>query len=153
MKVFGITLLKRIIRPGTPRLWNPDNDQPWNHVTLHGGPSVRLNIKFSSGSGEAMPTEQEVIDDGRGKLMGAAVKSIEKDLEINGFQGFAAVRELPSGSSAMGLEVLGSGVILCQWWLSGHGLDFEIDGIAPKNSGTLRETLDLVVRSLRPKPS
>lgn len=149
LRVFGITLLKRIIRPGTPRPWNAQDDQPWNRMTLVGGPSAGLNISVNPGAGNAMPTEQEVLDDRWGKLLGVGVKFFEKDLEINGFRGFAAVRELPAGASTMGFDTLPTDVISRQWWLTGHGLDFEIQGIAPKDSVALQETLDLVVASLR----
>jgi len=149
LRIFGITLLKRIIRPGTPRRWDLQDDRPWNLMTLVGGTSTRLNISVKPGTGDSMPTEQEVLDDRWGKLLGVRVKFFEKDIEINGFRGFAAVRELPAGVSNMGLAKLPTDVISRQWWLTGHGLDFEIQGMAPQNSTALQETLDLVVGSLR----
>jgi len=149
LRVFGITLLKRIIRPGTPRPWDPQDHQPWSRIMLVGGPSVGLNLNVKSGNGESIPTEQEVLDDRWGKLLGVSVKFFEKDIEINGFRGFAAVRELPAGTSTMGFAKLPTDVISRQWWLTGHGLDLEINGIAPADSETLQETLDLVVDSLR----
>lgn len=151
LRVLGITLIKRIIRPGTPRSWKPKDNKPWNHMTLQGGTSVWLRIQINPGAGEAMPTEQEVLNDRWSKLLGASVQFFEKDLEINGFRGFAAVRELPAGANAFGFGEVGSDVISRQWWLTGHGLDLEIQGIAPGDSETQQQTLDLVVNSIRPR--
>ncbi len=39
---------------------------------------------------------------------------------------------------------------LRQWWLTGHGQNFEIHGIAPHDSEIPQKTVDLIVNSLRP---
>ncbi len=146
VKVFGITLIKRITRPATPRPYKPGDDSPWNRMTLRGGPSTGLNIKINPAR---MYDEAEVLNDRWGKRLGMEVKFVERDIEIAGFRGFAVVREFPAGSSPMGFGKLPLAVISRQWWLSGHGLDLEIQGIAPIDSATLQRTIDLTVGSLR----
>jgi hypothetical protein len=150
LRVLGLTLIKRVIRPGKSRSWDPRDTKAWNRMTLSGGPSVGLNLDVHSSTGETMPTEQEVLDDRWGPSLGVTGKFLERDLDVNGLRGFAAVRELPAGINAMGSGELPAGVISRQVWLSGHGLDFELNAIAPQDSATLQNTLDLVVNSLRP---
>lgn len=144
LRIFGITLLNRIIRPGTPQPWDPRDDRPWNKMMLRAGATVKLDISITPSAGEAMPSEEEVLNDRLGKLFGVSVRSFERDLDIHGFRGFTAVRELAAGYE------LPVATIMRDWWLSGHGLVFEIQGAAPQDSTTLQETLDLVVNSLRP---
>jgi hypothetical protein len=151
LRILGVEVLKRVIRAGNARVWNPEDERPWNHLTVRGGPSVELHVDFAEGCGESMPSEEEVLGDHFGKLLAAPVQFFEKDLEINGFRGFAAVRDVPAGTSATGVEAPDVDVILRQWWLSGHGLEFEISGLAPADSVPLQQTLDWIVASLRPR--
>lgn len=147
LKILGITLIKRVIKPATLRPYEPGTDLLWNRLTLRGGPSTGLTIKINPAH---MPDENEVLNDRWGQMLGVDVKFFERDIDINGFRGFAAVRELPAGSSPMGFDTLPLAVISRQWWFTGHGLDFEIQGIAPLESTTLQDTIDLTVASLRP---
>ncbi len=96
-----------------------------------------------------MPDEEEVLSDRWSRLLGVPVKFFEKDIAIAGFRGFALVRELPAGSSTIGFGNLPVAVLSRQWWLTGHHLYLEIQGIAPADSPVLQETIDQVVQSLR----
>lgn len=151
-RVFGFTLLKRIIRPGSPRPYSPDERAPWNKLTIRAGASTGLNINIHPPeSATPMPEEEEVLNDRWGKVLGVPVKHFEKDIAIAGFEGFAVVRDLPKGSSSVGFGNLPVEVLSRQWWLTGHGLHLEIQGIAPADSPTLQETIDRVVQSLQPR--
>lgn len=80
------------------------------------------------------------------------MKFFVKDIAIAGFTGFAVVRDLSAGSSTLGFGNLPVAVLSRQWWLTGHDLYLEIQGIAPADSPTLQETIDQVVQSLRGRP-
>lgn len=149
-RVLGFTLLKRIIRPGTPRPYSPDDRAPWNKLTIRGGASTGLNINIHPPeSATRIPDEEEVLNDRWGKTLGIPVKFFEKDIAIAGFEGHAVVRDLPAGSNTAGFGQLPVAVLSRQWWLRGHGLYLEIFGIAPADSAVLQETIDRVVQSLQ----
>ena len=147
LRVLGITLIKRVTRPGTPRAFSPNDNRPWNRLMLKGKSSEGLNINIKPGGEENMPSEDEVRNSRVAKLLGVRVTSFEKGLDVNGFRGFSAERSLPEA----GGEELSTGLITRQWWLSGHGLVLEIEGNAPKDSQALKDTLELVVQSIRPE--
>ncbi|MFN2330148.1 MAG: hypothetical protein ABR612_14665 [Chromatocurvus sp.] len=151
-RVLGVTLLKRIIRPGTPRPYDPGDRAPWNTLTIRGGASTGLNMNIHPPeSVTRMPDEEQVLSDRWSKLLGVPVKFFEKDIAIAGFKGFAVVRDLPAGSRSIGFGNLPVPVLSRQWWLTGHDLHLEVQGIAPADSPTLQETIDQVVQSLRPR--
>lgn len=59
---------------------------------------------------------------------------------------------LPIRSTVFPWKCPPSGMSLSrQWWLTGHGLHLEIQGIALADSPTLQETIDRVVQSLQPR--
>ncbi|MEQ8517208.1 MAG: hypothetical protein RIC38_16550, partial [Chromatocurvus sp.] len=147
LKILGITLIKHIVRPAALKPYEP-TDASWNRLTLRGGPSTGLTMKINPGR---MYSEHEVLNDRWGKMLGVDVKFFERDIDISGFRGFAAVREFPAGSSPLGFGTLPLPVISRQWWLTGHGLNLEIQGIAPLESTALQDTIDLTVASLRPE--
>jgi len=147
LRVLGITLIKRVTRPGTPRAFSPNDNRPWNRLMLKGKSSEGLSINIKPGGEENMPSEDEVRNSRVAKLLGVRVTSFEKGLDVNGFRGFSAERSLPEA----GGEELSTGLITRQWWLSGHGLVLEIEGNAPKDSQALKDTLELVVQSIRPE--
>ncbi|MEQ8514743.1 MAG: hypothetical protein RIC38_03990 [Chromatocurvus sp.] len=149
LKLLGITLLKRVIRPGPARAYSPGDRHPWNRLIIRGGASAGLNISIYP-PGSATPDAGHELDDRWSKVLGVTVSSVERDINIAGFQGFAAVRELPAGSNAIGFGYLPAAVLSRQWWLTGHDLQLEILGIAPAGSQTLQETVDRVVHSLKP---
>lgn len=149
LKLLGITLLKRVIRPGPARAYSPGDRHPWNRLIIRGGASAGLNISiYPPGTATTDPGQE--LDDHWDRVLGVAASSVERDIDIAGFRGFAAVRELPAGSNAIGFGYLPAAVLSRQWWLTGEDLQLEILGIAPADSATLRETVDRVVHSLKP---
>lgn len=150
LKVLGITLLKRVIRPGPARQYTPDDPKPWNRIILRGGASTGLNISIHPPDDGTTDMEQ-VLDERWGRVLGVPVTSFDRGIDIAGFQGFAAVRELPAGSNAIGFGTLPTAVLSRQWWLNSPELQLEILGIAPAGSPVLQETIDRIVHSLRPR--
>jgi len=150
VKLLGVTIIKRLIRPARLEPYRAGEDTPWNRMVIRGGPSVGLTLKVNPGR---MYEADEVLQDRMGKRLGVAVQSVERDIEIAGFRGFAVVRELPAGSSLTGFGNIPLPVISRQWWLTLDDLNLEIQGLAPSNSVTLQETVDLMVGSLRPGSS
>lgn len=149
-QVFGITLLKRILRRGKPRPYSPGDSAPWNRLNLRGGASTGLYFNVHArGVGPELPEEEQVLHDPQGQALGVPVAFFERDIVVGGFEGFAAVRELPAGSNTIAFGHLPVAVLSRQWWLQGHGLQLEALGIAPADSPTLQETIDRIVKSLR----
>ncbi|MFO7552463.1 MAG: hypothetical protein R6W80_13730 [Haliea sp.] len=147
LRIFGITLLPRIIREGRKRPYQAGDSQPWNCLTSRGGPAV--GVDFNVQRGRAMPTAESVANDHWAKLLGVKVFHVENDIRIGSFSGFAVVRRIPAGADLAGFGMLPVEVYLRQWWLQGPGLCFEIQGIAPTDAPVLQETIDLIVNSLR----
>jgi hypothetical protein len=148
LRLFGITLLPRIIRPGTPVPYEKSRQTGWNSLELRGGPSAGLNVMAQRGA--AIRTLESVINDPWAKLLGVQPGRVEDSLDISGFKGFAVVRSLPNGGNLTGFGRVPVPVLAYQWWLAGHGLTFEIQGIAPMDSQLLQETAERIVNSLSP---
>ena len=147
LRVFGITLLPRIIREGKKRPYHAGDSQPWNCLTSRGGPAV--GVDFNVQRERVMPTAESVANETWAKLLGVNVFHIEEDIRIGNFSGFAVVRKIPTGAGLSGFGMLPGDVYLRQWWLQGAGLCFEIQGVAPTDAPVLQETIDLIVKSLR----
>jgi hypothetical protein len=147
LRIFGITLLPRIIREGRKRPYQASDNQPWNCLTSRGGPAV--GVDFNVQRERAMPTSESVANDHWAKLLGVKVFHVEDDIRIGKFTGFAVVRKIPAGADLAGFGMLPVEVYLRQWWLQGQGLCFEIQGVAPTDAPVLQETIDLIVKSLR----
>lgn len=147
LRIFGITLLPRIIREGRKRPYQAGDSQPWNCLTSRGGPAV--GVDFNVQRGRAMPTAESVANDHWAKLLGVKVFHVENDIRIGSFSGFAVVRRIPAGADLAGFGMLPVEVYLRQWWLQGAGLCLEIQGVAPTDAPVLQETIDLIVKSLR----
>jgi len=147
LRIFGITLLPRIIREGKKRTYQAGDSQPWNCLTSRGGPAV--GVDFNVQRERAMPTAESVANEVWAKLLGVKVFHVENDICIGNFSGFAVVRKIPAGADLAGFGMLPVEVYLRQWWLRGPGLCFEIQGVAPTDAPVLQETIDLIVKSLR----
>lgn len=147
LRVWGITLLSRIIREGKKRPYQAGDAQPWNCLTSRGGPAV--GVDFNVQRERAMPTAESVANEVWAKLLGVKVFHVENDIRIGNFSGFAVVRKIPAGADLAGFGMLPVDVYLRQWWLQGAGLCFEIQGVAPTDAPVLQETIDLIVKSLR----
>lgn len=147
LRVFGITLLPRIIREGKKRPYHAGDAQPWNCLTSRGGPAV--GVDFNVQRERVMPTAESVANEAWAKLLGVKVFHVEEDIRIGNCSGFAVVRKIPRGAYLTGFGTLPGDVYLRQWWLQGAGLCFEIQGVAPTDAPVLQETIDLIVKSLR----
>jgi len=146
LRVFGVTLLPRIIRPGTPKPYDAQHQLGWNSLTLRGGPSVGLNISVQRG--DTIRTLESVENDVWGTVLGVKAGMIEADVRIAGFTGFAVSRNMPNGGNLTGFGPVAVPIVTRQWWLKGHGLVFEIQGIAPSDAPMLQETVDMIVKSI-----
>ncbi|MFU8765798.1 MAG: hypothetical protein ACNA7T_14805, partial [Haliea sp.] len=120
LRVFGITLLPRIIREGKKRPWQAGDSQPWNCLTSRGGPAV--GVDFNVQRERVMPTAESVANNNWAKLLGVKVFHVEEDIRIGNFRGFAVVRKIPAGADLTGFGMLPAEVYLRQWWLQGQGL-------------------------------
>lgn len=147
LRLFGITLLPRIIREGKKRPYQAGAPEPWNCLTSRGGPAV--GVDFNVQRERIMPTADSVVNEAWAKLLRVKVFHLENDIQIGDFHGFAVVRRIPGGADLAGFGMLPVEVYLRQWWLQGRGLCFEIQGVAPTDAPVLQETIDLIVKSLR----
>jgi len=147
LKLFGVTLLPRIIREGKKRAYQPGTAEPWNCLTSRGGPAV--GVDFNVQRERVMPTVDSVVNETWAKLLRVKVFHVEEDIRLGDFRGFAVVRRIPAGANLTGFGMMPEEVYLRQWWLQGRGLCFEIQGVAPTDAPVLQETIDLIVKSLR----
>lgn len=147
LRLFGVTLLPRLVREGTRRRPQDNDGRPWNCIISRGGPAV--GVDFSVQRERPMPSPESVSNDRWAKLLRVEVFHVEEDIRIGDFVGFAVVRQLHQGADIIGFGMLPVPVLLRQWWLQGRGLTFEIQGVAPKDSPVLQDTVDLIVKSLR----
>ena len=149
LRVFGVTLLPRVVREGKKRRYQPGDSQPWNCLTSRGGPSVGVDIKAHYLGERELPTPESVANDRWAKVLGVVAFHMEEGIKMGEFSGFAVVRRMPAGVNLLGFGMLPVEVYLRQWWLQGPGLSLEIQGVAPTDAPVLQETVDLIVKSLR----
>tara|TARA_R100000005_G_scaffold78627_1_gene45771 strand:- start:562 stop:1800 length:1239 start_codon:yes stop_codon:yes gene_type:complete len=149
LRVFGVTLLPRVVREGKKRRYQPGDSQPWNCLTSRGGPSVGVDIKAHHLGERELPTPESVANDRWAKVLGVVAFHMEEGIKMGEFSGFAVVRRMPAGVNLLGFGMLPVEVYLRQWWLQGPGLSLEIQGVAPTDAPVLQETVDLIVQSLR----
>lgn len=146
LRLFGFTLLPRILRPGAPRAYRAEQQANWNCLTLRGGPAVGLDI--SAGCQGPLPTLSSVTEDKWARLLSLRVSQVEEGVAINGLTGFAVVRNLPAGCDLTGFGTIAEPVVMRQWWLQGGGLNLEIRGVAPRDCRTVQDEMDAVVASI-----
>ncbi|QIB67258.1 hypothetical protein [Kineobactrum salinum] len=150
LRLFGFTLIPRILRPGTPRSYRGDEEAGWNCLTLRGGTAAGLDISVCRR--RPLPTPANVMNDKWARVLNLRACHMEENVSINDLAGFAVVRNLPGGSELTGFGAIAEPVVMRQWWLQGDGLSVEIRGVAPRQCSALQDAMDEVVASIVATP-
>jgi hypothetical protein len=144
LKVFGVTLLKRVIKKGPERPYGTKGY--WNvlKVNTDDGSGLQMIIKNTP----MTQTLDVVLNDPWNATMGLEIVQTEPNLTIGAFSGFSLVRKLPRGGQLLGFSKTSSPIMSRMIWLGDGRQSVEITGIARIDQPEIQYAVDAMVNSL-----
>lgn len=145
LRLFGVTLLPKVIREGPERAYDGGSD--WNALSIKGAPEAGLDLVIHD---RVLDTDlAQVTQDKWAGLTGMEIIQAEQDLRIGPFRGFGATRRLPSGFEIKGQPALSGPVMMRQVWLESGGMSLEIKGFALESQPEIQRGIDAMIASIR----
>ncbi|KHQ53627.1 hypothetical protein [Mameliella alba] len=143
--VFGVTLLKRIIRPGPERTLGSGGD--WNLMMARGGPDAGVGMKILDGP--IPQSYEEVLNDPWSRRFKLKLLQSNPEVVVGPFRGFSVVRQMPKGANLQMFGQVAAPVAVRQIWLARGDMHIQFMGIARLDQHDVQSAVDAVVKSLR----
>lgn len=146
LRIFGVTLINRLERPGDKRPVGDGGD--WNMLIARGKDDCSFQLSIIDEPLDK--TLDDAMDDPWSKRLGLEVLKTTPDLKIGGLTGFSLVRRKRAGESGTtpGKET-SAPVATRQLWLSRDGLHLEVTGTARLDDPQMQSALDAMFSSIR----
>lgn len=145
LRLFGITLLPRFIRPGEERPYADGTD--WTFLKVRGAPECGMDLRIVPRP--LTRTLDEVLEDPWAKTFGLEVLKTTPLLEAGGLRGFSLVRKGKEGAKLSGFDPARGPVAMRQAWLGAHGFHVEILGLARLDQPDVQRAVDAMIGSVR----
>ncbi|MEW5422343.1 hypothetical protein [Amorphus sp. 3PC139-8] len=145
LRLFGVTLLERFIRPGKERPYAEGAD--WNSLTVRGAPDAGLSVTILDEP--LTKTFEGVRDDPWAKRFDLKLLKSTPDLEIGGLNGFSLVRQMPAGANLASFGKVAAPVATRQAWLGRGNMHVEIVGMARLDQPEIQRAVDAMIESIR----
>ncbi|MBW4983888.1 hypothetical protein KZZ07_15190 [Mameliella sp. CS4] len=143
--VFGVTLLRRIIRPGAERTLGSGGD--WNLMMARGGPDAGVGMKILDGP--IQQSYEEVLNDPWARRFNLKLLQSNPDVQVGPFRGFSVVRQMPKGANLQMFGQVAAPVAVRQIWLARGDMHIQFMGIARLDQHEVQSAVDAVVETLR----
>ncbi|WP_420325059.1 hypothetical protein [Mameliella sp.] len=143
--VFGVTLLKRIIRPGPERTLGSGGD--WTLMMARGGPDAGVGMKIHDGP--IPQSYDEVLNDPWARRFNLKLLQSNPEVEVGPFRGFSVVRQMPKGANLQMFGQVAAPVAVRQIWLARGDMHVQFMGIARLDQHDVQSAVDAVVETLR----
>lgn len=144
LRLFGVTLLPKVIREGSERPYGAPGN--WNALSVKAAPEAGLDIVIHD-RGLQIALDQ-VVNDNWSNLTGSKVIRVEQKLQIGPLHGFGVTRGLPAGFEIKNLPALSGPMLMRQLWLEGDGFSLEVKAYALERQTDLWHGLDDAIASL-----
>jgi hypothetical protein len=143
--VFGVTLLKRIIRPGPERTLGSGGD--WTLMMARGGPDAGVGMKILDGP--IPQSYEEVLNDPWSRRFKLKLLQSNPEVVVGPFRGFSVVRQMPKGANLQMFGQVAAPVAVRQIWLARADMHIQFMGIARLDQHDVQGAVDAVVETLR----
>ena len=145
LEVFGVTLLKRVIRPGTDRPLESGGD--WNVMFARGGPDAGIGMTIAP---TPIPhSYDDVLNDRWSNVFNLKLLQSNPDVAVGEFRGFSLVRQMPEGAMLQMFGKVAAPVAVRQIWLGRHGMHVHFMGMARLDQHDVQRAVDAAVETLR----
>ncbi len=144
LRIFGVTLLPRIIRPGTEAPYQ--TGASWTHLRVTAAPEAGITIAILDRPLET--TLDQVVGSAWNQITGSRIIRQDPDIRVPPFTGFGVVRSLPAGAGLAGIEALSGATMLRQMWLGDRAVSIEVTGYALEGQASVQTAIDAALSSL-----
>ena len=145
LQIFGITLLKRVIRPGQQRPLESGGD--WNLMIARGGPDAGIAMQIVQ---TPIPqTYDQVMNDPWARTFNLKLLKSDPDVAIGPFRGFSVARQMPEGANLQMFDKIAAPVAVRQIWLGRDGMHVHFMGMARLDQHDVQRAVDAAVMTLR----
>jgi hypothetical protein len=148
LKLFGMTLLPRIIRDGPERPYGDGAE--WNMLSVRGAPEAGLDLTICDKP--LALTLDAVLNDPFTKITGTEILDSTPDLRVGPFVGFSVIRQMSAGAQIKNVPSLSATALLHQVWLNHAGSSLEIIGYALESQTEVQDAIDAMIASIKIAP-
>lgn len=144
LRLFGVTLLKRVIRHGDERPW-PDA-AAWTTLLVRGAPDAGLYLHLRDGP--LCDTLDDMVADPWNVRMGLEILQTKADLKVGPLRGFSLARRMPAGANLIGFGPVTVPVLTRTVRLGTAAFHLEISGMAPADQPGIQRAIDAMIESI-----
>ena len=144
LRLFGITILPRVIRPAEERPYG--DGKPWTTLNVRGAPDAGLHMVVRDGP--LTQTLDAVVNDPWNARLGLEILQTTPDLRVGPFEGFSLVRTMRGGAVLTGFGRVENPVATRMIWLGSGNRSVEIMGMARLDMEDVQYAIDAMVNSL-----
>jgi hypothetical protein len=144
LRLFGLTILPRIIRTGEERAYG--DGKPWTTLKVRGAPDAGLYMVVRSTP--LAQTLDKVVTDPWNQRLGLEILRTTADLKVGPFEGFSIVRKMPGGAVLSGFGRVNNPVTTRMIWLGEGNTSVELTGMARLDLEDVQDAIDAMVNSL-----
>lgn len=145
LRLFGVTLLERFIRPGKEQPYA--EGLQWNTLTVRGAPDAGLNVTILDEP--LTKTFEEVRDEPWAQRLDLKLIKSTPEIEQGELRGFSLVRQMPTGANLASFGPVAAPVATRQVWLGRGSMHIEVVGMARLDQPAIQDAIDAMIDSIR----